>query len=203
MAQDTKPLLLEAGLTVFAEQGIANASMVEVVRRAGQANRAAVHYHFGGRDGLLVAVLGLYADFLAGREAELLERARSVEGLAAVVEAVVRPAAELARSGDRGRAYLAIVGELVERDQASWTPEVAAALTATGGYEVYDELARRMPAMDEDLRNERFALMTTFILGSVARAYRDPAHGGRPPLDRDRFVENLVAMAAGMLAAPS
>lgn len=199
MAAGTRQQLIDAAARAFAEQGVYAASLVEITRRADQRNRGAVHYHFGGRDGLLVAVLEEHAGFLARREGELLARAGSASDAASVVEAIVRPAVELAETGARGRHYLAIVGELVEQDPASLSQDVAAALQHTGGYEVYAVLAERLPPMDAALLNERFALMTAFILGAVARRARA---GGRPQLSTERFVANLVGMAAAMVAAP-
>lgn len=201
MTTGTRERLVDAAAREFAEHGVQSASLVEITRRAGQRNRGAVHYHFGGRDGLLVAVLEEHAEFLARREGELLALAEAgpADDVGPVVEAIVRPAVELAETGWRGRAYLAIVSELVEQDQALHSAEVAAALERTGGYAVFAALAQRLPAMDDALRDERFALVTAFILGAVARRTRE---SGRPQLPTDRFVANLVAMSAAMLAAP-
>jgi hypothetical protein len=52
---------------------------------------------------------------------------------------------------------------------------------------------------------ERFALITSFILRAVAdRARRldQRRRKGRPQLDYEPFVQNLVAMAAAAMAAP-
>lgn len=201
---ETRQRLVDAATRVFAEQGVDTASLLEIARRAGQRNRGAVHYHFGSRDGMVVAVLEQYAGFLAEREGELLREARGADGLAPVVEAVVRPAVELAETGSRGRCYLVVVAELAESDQGAMDAGVAAAMARTGGYEVYDELARRMPAMDEALRLERLALLTGFVLRSVADRARAVERGhGRAQLGTDAFTANLVAMAAGMLGAPT
>jgi AcrR family transcriptional regulator len=201
---DTRQRLVDAATRVFAEQGVETASLLEIARRAGQRNRGAAHYHFGSRAGLLVAVLEQYAGFLAEREGELLQAAEGTEGLAPVVEAVVRPAVELAETGWRGRCYLVVVAALAESDQDAMDPEVAAAMARTGGYEVYDELARRMPTMGEAVRLERFALLTGFVLRSVADRARSVERGhGRAQLPTGAFTANLVAMAAGMLAAPA
>jgi AcrR family transcriptional regulator len=201
VAAETRQQLIDAAARAFAEQGVYAASLVEITRKAEQRNRGAVHYHFGGRDGLLVAVLEEHAEFLARREGELLDAARRREGdVASVVEAIVRPAVELAETGWRGRAYLTVVGELVEQDQEALSDEVAAALRRTGGYEVFAVLAERLPAMEDAIRDERFALVTAFVLGAVARRARE---SGRPQLPTDRFVANLVQMAAAMLAAPT
>ncbi len=72
MSTSTRERLVEAANRAFAEHGILGASLVEVTRQAGQRNRGAVHYHFGGRDELLAAVLEQHVDFLAKREGELL-----------------------------------------------------------------------------------------------------------------------------------
>ena len=178
-----------------------------MTRQAGQRNRGAVHYHFGGRDELLAAVLEQHADFLAQREGELLALARNRpdDDVASVVEAVVRPCMELAASGDSGRNYVEIVGELIEQDPATRSAGVEAMLARTGGYEVYALLEERVQDMDEALRSERFALMTSFVIGSVARRVRAGSTGSgarESTLSDERFVVNLVTMAAAMLGAP-
>jgi AcrR family transcriptional regulator len=204
-SDETRSRLVEAATEAFAEHGVFAASLVEITRRAGQRNRGAVHYHFGSRDGLLVEVLEQHAPFLAQREGELLAHARTTpaDQLAPVIEAIVRPSVELAETGASGCRYLVIVGQLVEEFDRV-TPEVEEALRHTGGYAVYALLEERMPAYDEPLRNERLALVTSFILRSVADRARatENAVPGRAQLPTERFVANLVSMAGGMATAP-
>jgi AcrR family transcriptional regulator len=219
-ATRTRTQLLDAAAAEFAEHGVWNASLVEITRRAGQRNRAALRYHFGSREAVLCAVLERHTEFLARREGELLAKALRTPpddpatGLAAVVEAVVRPAVELAASGRQGRDCLLIVAELAGEDPARFSPELAEVIDRTGGNEVYAALAERMPPMPADLLAERFGLVTTFILRSVAdraRALEGSAHegsahdgpGARPQIADEAFVENLVAMVAAALAAPT
>jgi len=214
-ASQTRTRLLDAAASEFAEHGVWNASLVEITRRAGQRNRAALRYHFGTREDVLCAVLDRHTDFLARREGELLAKALRTPaydraaGLEGVVEAIVRPAVELAASGRQGRDCLLIVAELAGEDPARLSPEVTAALSRTGGHEVYAAMAERMPPMTPELRNERFGLVTTFILRSVADRARalEPAgrgeHAARPQIPDEAFVANLVAMVAAALSAPS
>ena len=201
---DTRRALVEAATEAFAEDGVFTASLVEVTRRAGQRNRGAVHYHFGSREGLIAAVLEQHAAFLAEREGELLAHARTTpdDDLGPVLEAIIRPAVELAETGPSGRHYLMIVGELVE-EYDRLHPDIAEALRHTGGYAVYALLEQRMPPLDDALRNERLALVTGFILRSVADRARQTGNPGRAQLPTERFVRNLVAMAAGMATAPA
>ena len=206
-ASKTREKLIDEAARAFAANGVYGASLIDITRRAGQRNRGALHYHFGSRDGVLCAVLDRHVDFLAQREGELLEvaLARPEDDVKSVVEAIVRPATELAESGWRGRCFLVILAELVEEDPASLDPDVADALARTGGYAVYDLLATRMADVTPEVRAERFALATGFILRAVAdraRVLGRRGGRGRPQLEHEEFVANLVAMVAAGMAAP-
>lgn len=197
----TREKLLDAATRAFAERGIAKASLLDITKQAGQRNRGSLHYYFGSRDGVVVAILDRHVGFLAQREAELLEKARAQAGLAPVIEAIVRPATELAESGWRGRCCLLIIADLAEEDPGAVSPAIQAALDRTGGQAVYDTFAERMPPMPEWLRIERFALVTEFVVRAVADRARllGRRRKGRPQLDREEFVANLVAMVAAAL----
>ncbi|MCU1486602.1 MAG: transcriptional regulator, tetR family [Actinomycetia bacterium] len=203
-ASATREKLLDAATKAFAEHGVLNASLLDITRQAGQRNRGALHYHFGSRDGVLVAVLERHVGFLAQREGELLAKALETSELPPVVEAIVRPAVELAESGWRGRCCLLIIAELAEEDPRDLAPDVTAALDRTGGLAVYATLAERMPPMPAAVLHERQALITEFILRSVADRARllGRRRKGRPQLELEDFVANLVAMVAAAVAAP-
>jgi AcrR family transcriptional regulator len=207
-ASKTREKLVDEAARAFAEHGVFAASLIDITRRAGQRNRGALHYHFGSRSGVLCAVLERHVDFLARREGELLEVALKCpdDDVKSVVEAIVRPATELAESGWRGRCFLVILAELVEEDPESLDPDVADALTRTGGYAVYDLLAKRMADVSPEVRNERFALATGFILRAVAdraRVLGRRGRRGRPQLEHEAFVDNLVTMVAAGMSAPA
>ena len=212
-ASATRRKLIDAATRSFAEHGVFTASLIDITRKAGQRNRGALHYHFGSRTGVLCAVLADHAEFLARREGELLTSAHAAPSsdVASVVEAIVRPAAELAESGWRGRCFLLILAELVDEDPAGLGDEVNAVLAKTGGYDVYALLEERLGDIPAEVRVERISLATGFVLRAVAdRARASGAsgasgrrrHGGRPQLGHEAFVANLVAMVAAALSAP-
>ncbi len=206
-ATDTRRKLIDAAARAFATDGVFQASLIEVTRQAGQRNRGAIHYHFGSREGVLCAVLEEHVGFLHQREGELLAiaRERHDDDVVSVVEAIVRPAVELGETGWRGRCFLVILAELVEEDPATLAPEVQDVLARTGGYEVYALLEERMAPVSEAVRTERFSLVTSFILRSVAdraRARERHRRSGRRQLDLEAFTRNLVTMVAAMLSAP-
>lgn len=203
--EETRQLLVDAATREFAECGVHTASLLEVTKKAGQRNRGAVHYHFGTREGLLVAVLEEQVDFLARRERELLAVARQRPGdLASVVEAFVRPSVELADRGWKGRCYLIILCQLVEDDPDATHPDVRDVLERSGGYDAFELFEERMPPMPAPVRAERMSLATSFILRASADRARaaERATPSRPQLVAEDFVANLVSMAVGMVSAP-
>jgi AcrR family transcriptional regulator len=205
-ASKTRAGLLDAAARAFARDGVFNASLIDITRQAGQRNRAALSYHFGSRDGVLCAVIDRHAAFLAHREGELLEVARHQDALEPVVEALVRPAAELADSGWRGRCCLLIIAELTGEDRAQYSAELQDVLASTGGNEVFALLTERSGHLTDELRTERFSLMVMFILRAIAdraRLLERRTRHGRPQLEHEPFVANLVAMAAAAMAAPA
>jgi AcrR family transcriptional regulator len=205
-ASKTRAALLDAAARAFARDGVFNASLIDITRQAGQGNRAALRYHFGSRDGVLCAVIGRHAEFLAHREGELLEVARHRDGLEPVIEALVRPAAELADSGWRGRCCLLIIAELTGEDRAQYSSELQAVLASTGGDDVFALLTERTGHLTDELRTERFSLMVMFILRAIAdraRILERRSRLGRPQLEHEPFVTNLVAMAAAATGAPT
>ncbi|MDQ1467649.1 MAG: hypothetical protein QOH10_2064 [Actinomycetota bacterium] len=207
-ASRTREKLVDEAARAFAAHGVFTASLIDITRRAGQRNRGALHYHFGSRNGVICAVLERHVDFLAQREGELLKVALAApdDDVKSVVEAIVRPATELAESGWRGRCFLVILAELVEEDPAGLDPNVSDVLARTGGYEVYALLATRMAEVGDDVRAERFALATGFILRAVAdraRVLGRRGRRGRPQLEQEAFVQNLVTMVAAGMSAPA
>ncbi|MDV3126458.1 TetR family transcriptional regulator [Mycobacterium sp. 21AC1] len=204
-ASKTRTKLLDSAARAFARDGVFNASLIDITRQAGQRNRAALSYHFGSRDGILCAVIDRHTAFLAHREGELLEVAKQATGLESVIEALVRPAAELADSGWQGRCCLLIIAELTGEDMSEYSAELQDVLARTGGNEVFELLTARTENLTNSLRTERFSLMVMFILRAIAdraRLLERHTRHGRPQLDREPFVRNLVAMAAAAMAAP-
>jgi AcrR family transcriptional regulator len=94
---DTRELILGAAERLYAERGLDGVSLREITEAAGQRNNAAVHYHFGGRDGLVQALFDRrYAQLESRRAAMLSEldaEGRS-DDLHALVRVLVAPFAE-------------------------------------------------------------------------------------------------------------
>jgi AcrR family transcriptional regulator len=200
----TRDLLLDAAARLYAERGIDNVSLAEIVRAARQRNASAVHYHFGSRDDVLRALLARHVPVIAERRHRLLEeaRARPDDDARSAVEAIVRPVTEFAQRGWRERAYLQIGSELAEAVDRT-TPELRALLAQTEGHQAWALLRQRCPAVPGDLWRVRQEISITFIGRAAAdRARRLDRGGEGEVLSDDRFVDNLVDMVMGAMTAP-
>ena len=199
----TRDMLLDAAARLFAERGIDNVSLAEIVRTAGQRNVSAVHYHFGNRDEILRAVLARHVPAIAERRGDLLLRARSrPHDVRAAAEAVVRPVTEFAQLGWRERAYLQIGAELsrtIDREPS----ETRDLMTRTVGRAAWKLLRARCPGVPADLWRQRQEISIVFIGRAAAdRARLLDRDDRRAVLSDDRFVDNLVDMVIGAMTAP-
>ena len=200
----TRDLLLDAAARLFAERGIDNVSLAEIVRTAGQRNMSAVHYHFGNRDEILRAVLARHVPAIAERRRDLLQRARARPGdVRSAAEAIVRPVTEFAQRGWRERAYLQIGAELsrtIDREPGRSRDLMTQTVGPDGVEGVCGPGAPACPP----------------TCGVSARRSASCSSDGPPPtapgcsigedrrivLSDDRFVDNLVDMVIGAMTAP-
>jgi AcrR family transcriptional regulator len=199
----TRDLLLDAAARLFAERGIDNVPLAEIVRTAGQRNMSAVHYHFGSRDEILRAVLARHVPAIAERRRELLQLARDrPEDVRPAAEAIVRPVTEFAQLGWRERAYLQIGAELsrtIDREPV----EIRDLMTQTVGRTAWKVLRARCPGVPADLWRQRQEICIVFIGRAAAdRARLLDRDDRRAVLSDDRFVDNLVDMVIGAMTAP-
>ncbi|HEX7132120.1 MAG TPA: TetR/AcrR family transcriptional regulator [Iamia sp.] len=88
---ETRAALLEAGATLFAERGIAGASVDAIASAAGRTS-GALYDHFGSKEGLLFALLETWVgDASVAIAAEQAAAATFDEWVAAMWHAVARP----------------------------------------------------------------------------------------------------------------
>ena len=207
-AAETREKLLDEAARSFADDGVYDASMIEITRRAGQRNRSALHYHFGSREGVLCAVLERHVDFLARREGELLEIGAARAGRRRRVgRGGDRAAGGRARRERLARALLPRDPRRARRGGSRRTTARSSrrSSTAPAATRCTRCSPSAWPTSGPRCTHERFALVTRFILRSVAdraRAARPARPQGPPAARHETFVRNLVAMAAAAMSAP-
>jgi AcrR family transcriptional regulator len=200
----TRDRLLDAATALFAERGVDNVSVAEIVRTADQRNASAVRYHIGSRTDVLYGVLERHVPVIAAHRRALLEQVRRgpPDDRLAATAVIVRPLADFARRGWRERAYLRIGSELSGMLERT-TPDIRSLMRETAGYEAWELLRQRCPEVPDDLWRIRCELCIVFVGRAVADWARllDESANKQGVLPDDRFVDNLIAMVLGAMTA--
>jgi AcrR family transcriptional regulator len=199
-AHDTRDKLLSVGQRLFAEQGVYSVPLRTVIDQAGQKNTSALHYHFGGRDGLLDAIIERHNTGIELERADMLDHIRSegsADDVAVVVRAFVLPFARKLQTTD-GREFLRIIAQLSDLfdfwDQGPpSTPEQA--------YTALQMMAKAIPDQPSPIRHERVTLLLMLVSDALALRARQIDQKHRLQLSDDAFVANLIDMCVGALQA--
>jgi AcrR family transcriptional regulator len=204
-AEHTSAALVEAAERLFAAGG-EQATSLRSISRAARANPAAVHYHFGGRDELLRAVLHRHLEPLAQRRLDRLDAAtaRHPAGVPVPVllDAVIRPDLELLAKLRKRRVELA---RFLGRASTLPGPVLLAYREAQ-----LDRLARRLvpllatavPGVAEPELRRRVQLVADLVAAQFARAAEPGEPGSMGSNDIDEQVRRLVAFCAPGMAGP-
>jgi AcrR family transcriptional regulator len=204
---DAPNRIIAAAERLFAEGG-EEATSLRAITRAAQVNVAAIHYHFGGRDNLLRAVLDRRLAPLNTRRLHLLDETVATHGQPVPVDALLRAflrpdlelIAQLRESGQvqfcrlMGRAYRQPGPAVAGFMQRQFEP-VAARL--------YPLLARTLPALPFAELQIRMRLVVAVVIALFADATSPGEPGPLGTDDIDDQLARLVAFLAAGLAAPA
>ena len=202
----TRDRVLDVAERLFAERGL-NAVSIRDITSEAEANLGAINYHFGTKEGLIVAVLERR---MAPLEEKRLKALDAVEAAAksgqpkleAVLEAIFRPAVEQAMDSKRGGAtFSKILARLLVE------PNPAAEQVIRCHFEPmirrFDAaLMRAMPKLTHQDVFWRMHLLIGALHHSLLLLDREPPPGV-PQLrtDAETYVKRFVAFAAASFRA--
>lgn len=195
---ETRERLLDAAERLFAEKGLHGTSAREIVAAAGQRNESAIQYHFGGRDGLVDALVARRVEAIEAARNErldaLLEREPSPD-VRALLACIVDPVVALCRDEPGFRAFLSAFGEV------ALAPGIR---LSRNRFEMRSlgRLRERLRArvdVPEAVLTARAEALTRFVLLNLSQRARskEPFQGR----SFERFFTNLMDMGAAMLTA--
>jgi AcrR family transcriptional regulator len=201
----TRDRILTAGEALFAEVGFEGATLRRLTTTA-EVNLAAVHYHFGNKEGLFRAVLErrlapINAERL--RRLDLLESRSASPSLEEVVEAFVGPMLSV-QQDPRAVAFVRrLLGRICTDQGGEWIPHFLAQFSG-----VKERFAvafqRALPALSP----AEVAWRMHFSLGATAHAIADETRiaalsdGLCDPRDSETLLAELVRFITGGLRAP-
>ena len=191
---------MRAAERLFAERGIDAVSTREIIEAAG-VHSGSIHYHFGTREELIVALVEQRAGFLGvqrDRYLDDLEQTGDIT-LRTVVDALVRPTAELARLPD-GRHHAGFIVAVTNKRELM--PVVRRVFDRyTDRYLAV--LATVTPQLDDATRRLRYGVARDIVNRVVGQAdgalQRWIAPTGGPATDA--VDEDLVAAVSDMVVA--
>ena len=157
--------MIDAAERIVAERGLAAMTVSAVQQAAGQANKSAVRYHFGDRDGLLRAVVESRMAIANERRTSMLLALDGDCSLRELIEAYVLPLAESVES--RSPSYWARF--LI---QAMADPEISVVAMESAEGDAFRSVQRRLLArlgdVPEPLRAHRLAAALGYVCCALA-----------------------------------
>lgn len=202
---DTRARIVEVAERLFAEHGVEQTSTRTITAAAG-VNVAAANYHFGGRDGLLRAVLDRTIGPLNARRLALLDAAVAEHGDSLGVDDLLRafllPDLEVLAALGAERVQLA---RFIGRCYAQPSPAVEPLIRdqfAEVAKRFYALLTSALPNIEFSELEFRMGLVVGVVVNLFERATAGPDGrliGVEDPAD---VVERLVAFLAPGLVAP-
>jgi TetR/AcrR family transcriptional regulator, regulator of cefoperazone and chloramphenicol sensitivity len=194
---DASGPLLDAAERLFAEVGIAHVSDRRIAEAAGNTNHSAVRYYFGGREGLLRALVARHLEQLDPPRRAAFEEADSLKGdVRAMVVPLTTVLAALPVPSWRAR-FL---------NQAFHDPTTRQALGAADdhaviGVQVYESIVARLAHLDPDVVRARASIMGNLMATVCARVEARVAESGNVAewVDTAGFLSDA---ALGLLTAP-
>jgi len=194
----TRQLLLVIAERLFAQRGIDAVSNAEILEVAGQRNKNAIAYHFGSKDGLIVAIAEHRSAALNSRRQELLDdiHRRGVESdIEELSATLVVPLVELLDVDD-----CHFVGFLaryhLDRSRRQLVESVDPQVTAT--YRTAYTLLKRASGYSSRAFETRFGIAMDMIFTALAGRQAAELAATEPlRVGRSMFAEQLTNCVAG------
>jgi len=171
-SKNNKTAILDAAETLMAEHGIKGVSLRSILAEA-KANSAALHYHFGSREGVIEAILARNGTAMSLRRLEMLtcleEQEDTIDAFD-IVDVVVDPMVQmLHEEGEAGRRFIRFLARL-QSDRV----DIHRKLEQEHFPDIWNKTGRLLtivcPAVPEQELNRRVMIMVDTMLHSLASA---------------------------------
>ncbi|MEE2032045.1 TetR/AcrR family transcriptional regulator [Rhodococcus chondri] len=196
--EQTRTRLVEAAERLFARRGYDGVTLAEIRKTAGQHNSSVIGYYFGTKEGLLRAVFSHRLPAVNEERDAMVARLTVAKGELSTRDALWTIALPLAHTIGRGNHYVAMLNQLINRDQLAEHYTAADPAVTAGGRAAYIALKESITHLPDDVLNQRLLLVYASIVRSLARFDAD----GTPP-DQGELSALVDAWEALLLAPMS
>lgn len=196
---NTKRRLIETAEQLFVEKGFENVTLVDVSKGAGQKNRTAAQYHFGDRNGLIVAVLDKHNELISDKRRMMLEtiEKKTNPTLLELVKAVVTPIVDHIEHHPNGLIYILLLRQLLNSNRAleyGWQ----GILGSSESKRLYDLMREKMEPHTQEILNFKMIIAQCMLFNSLASFYDI-----RPTEDSKVFADTLCNVMVAVLLDPT
>lgn len=189
--------LLDSAERLFAQQGVLTASVRDITTMAGQRNASAMHYHFGGREGLVAAVLSRHGARVAQERASLIAGSGNETHVASLMRIVVEPLAN--RLLDEGGCRYLLILEQCLTIPGLGTPTP---LHDESMHDLQAALQKSLSWIPGHVLARRFEFVIAALLGALAVRARSRLDAVKLADSDAVYIDDLVEMLAAAVAAP-
>lgn len=204
---DLRVRLKRVARRLFAERGVAEVTIREIAKAAGQKNVGVVGYYFGSKENLIAEILVDGAKLIEARRNAHLDRLEAAGGPTTVreaVEALVLPSAQFGEEdiegADHFNRFLLLLsfsdGPFIERTlEGRWN---------TGYQRCLSHMRRLMPDMPLAAKNRRFVFIGSYVSSLLAmrESMLDNPASDHPSWRSEAMLKDIVQTTTAILEAP-
>ena len=211
----TKQKLILTAERLFAEHGIKATSMRSISAAAGQKNNSALQYHFGGKDQLLWAIVGLRQEPInRDRELRFADAERNGRGrdLHTLLTIMIDPFMRYIAANPEARHYLGFISHYylyTGLDNVMWAEVPSSAVLLEISRRIRDLMlgggpdGRDPPPLPPAIVEQRFTAYPFQIIGGALAFQQSLPEDDPDRVERwSRFSANLIDMICGSLSRP-
>ena len=196
----TRELLILAGERLIAEHGIEGVSLRKVGIEAGQKNTSAALYHFGNKEGLLLAIYEYRMEHVDLRRHQLLDDDSS--SVRALMKAWILPDVEEINESEGGSFHARFLARTSNHPELNykklWTSKHASSYQR-----ILKSLKSLFPNMPKEVFDTRFAMVMMQSIYSLADQERLNATTSKgKKIAAELYVTQLIDVMEGVFNAP-
>jgi AcrR family transcriptional regulator len=202
---NTPVQLLDAAERLFAEKGIDNVSIRQIIRVSGHGNLSAAHYHFGSRETLIVALVERRVrviNVLRHQRLDELEAAGRASNVYALVRMHVDVLGEVAKSTSWGKYFVRVAAQAM----FSSTVPLQALIdrqALSGHARFVARLRKTQPNLPTRVFNARIWMMNKQMVHSLAYWFQTSGEvTASNSRSFDEMIQNTTDFLAAGIAAP-
>jgi AcrR family transcriptional regulator len=190
-------VLLDTALQLFAERGLDGVSLAQINRAAGQRNATALHYHFGGREGVIQAIFDRHTPAVNVLREGLIRKLPTVPDARDLVHVLLYPLVEQVRN-EAGCYYLQFLAQMTNNPNI---PLLGLDRSDSGVLQRQQQLFQTLLAtLPPELAELKMNLLVLMLFNGLAGYAREVQQSALELPRHELVVEELLRAGAAVLA---